>query len=78
MGALVSGAGAWVTWGRSVVTEPEVIELIETRSPYLYEQQLLKHQIQELRNDVKELSDMVKTYFEGNANGPPREDGSYR
>ncbi len=81
MGALISGVGAWVTLGRSVdakVTEPEVIELIETRSPYLYEQRLLKHQIQQLSDDVQELKEMVRVYFEGNAHGPPRDNGSYR
>ena len=33
LGALLTGAGAWITWAGNVPTREEVLELIETRGP---------------------------------------------
>ena len=35
LGALVSGASAWVTLGRQMVTRDEVLQIVEAHSPYL-------------------------------------------
>lgn len=48
LGAMVSGAGAWVTMGRSVATRDEVIGLIGTHSPYLKDQRVLNDAIEQL------------------------------
>jgi len=48
LGALVSGAGAWVTLGRSVTTRADVVELIETRSPYIEDKRILNDAIEQL------------------------------
>jgi len=48
VGIVVSGAGAWVTWGRSVRSEAEVIELIETHNPYLEDRKILFQGLEEL------------------------------
>ena len=60
IGALLTGAGAWVTWARTVPSKAEVIELIETRSPYLQDRRLLEErtgkELTKLREEVEELS----------------------
>lgn len=76
MGALISGAGAWVTWGRSIVDEPKVIELIETRSPYLYDKKLLlerlhkldslEDSVDEVKGDIRELKVLIQRYLQEN------------
>lgn len=44
--ALVGGAGLWVTWAKDIAEKPnraEVIELIDTYSPYNIDQSLINH-----------------------------------
>jgi hypothetical protein len=49
--ALLGGAGVWVAWARTVPTKDEVQEMIKTQSPYVYEQQLIRFQLEELKKD---------------------------
>jgi TolA-binding protein len=70
--ALVTGAGAWVAWAAQVAEKPstaEVVELIETRSPYIVDQKQLNEQtvrvrqleqkLQEVQRDVTEVKTML-------------------
>lgn len=61
--ALLSGTGVWVAWARSVPTKAEVQEMIRTQSPYVYEQQLIMHQLAELKKDIEELKVLVLEYL---------------
>jgi len=48
LGAVVSGASAWISWGRNTVARAEVIELIETRSPYLRDQRAFNDAMEQI------------------------------
>lgn len=82
--ALLSGTGYWVTWGSELITEPKVIELIETRSPYLIDRKLLLDQklrledldksLDELKLEVRELKTMLRLVLEVDS-GPPDPNG---
>lgn len=61
--ALLGGAGVWVAWARTVPTTDEVREMIQTQSPYVYEQRLVQHQLQELQKDIEELKVLVLEYL---------------
>ena len=45
LGALVSGAGAWVIWASEITDEAKVIELIEIYSPYITDKKALEVEI---------------------------------
>lgn len=78
-GALITGAGTWLAWGSAVVTEPKVIELIETRSPYLEDRKVLLKQcdeIDELTKEVQELKVLIYVLVE-REHGPLRENGYF-
>ena len=74
LGTLLTGAGTWVTWGRNIVDEPKVIELIETRSPYVQDRRYLEktaETIEEVRlevveqgKDLAEIKAILKAYIE--------------
>ena len=86
LGALLSGAGVWVTWGRSVVDEPKVIELIETRSPYVLDKRLLldngvklkelEQAVRSLELEVRELKTLLHVMIEDET-GPRRNNGAF-
>ena len=45
LGALVSGAGVWITWASEVTNRAEVIELIDIYSPYITDKKALEVEI---------------------------------
>lgn len=60
LAALVSGAGVWVVWARQVTTESQVIELIETRSPYREDRKELAYRMEEQTERSKDLEKSVR------------------
>lgn len=48
LSVVLTGAGAWLTWGREVRSESKVIDLIETHSPYLEDRKLFERSLVEL------------------------------
>lgn len=48
LGALVAGAGTWITFAREVVPRAEVIELIHTNSPYVPDKRALEDATEQL------------------------------
>ncbi len=59
LAALISGAGAWVVWARQVPTEGQVLELIETRSPYVEDRKELAYRVTEQTAKVRTLEEKV-------------------
>ena len=49
LGIVISGAGAWLTWARDVVTEAKAIDLIERHNPYLEDRKILFQGLEELK-----------------------------
>lgn len=70
LGALISGAGTWITFAREVVPRDEVIELIQTRSPYVPDKRVLGDAIEQMhmlaegqqiiRMDLARLTQMME------------------
>jgi len=58
VGALLTGAGAWVTWARTIPSKAEVIELIETRSPYVVDRKLLEDNAERQKRMEERLQDL--------------------
>ena len=48
LGTVLTGAGAWLTWARDVVTEAKAIDLIERHNPYLEDRKILFQGLEEL------------------------------
>jgi hypothetical protein len=75
IGALLAGGGFYVVWASSVPTEGQVIELIETHSPYRLDEKLiydkldklndLDKSLHELREDVRELKVLLRQSLDG-------------
>lgn len=45
LGIIVTMAGFWVFVGRNMVTRSEVIEIMETKSPYLHDKQFIMERL---------------------------------
>lgn len=59
IGAVASGAGAYLTWAKDIQSRDDVIQIIETQSPYIEDRKVLAEALTEikgLRNDVQELA----------------------
>ena len=55
LGVTLSGAGAWVTWGRNAIGEPKVIELIETQGPYVRDKRYLESKVDQAAEEIGDL-----------------------
>ena len=65
LSVVLTGAGAWLTWGREVRSESKVIDLIETHSPYIEDRKLFERslvQLDELTEAVGELTITMKGF----------------
>ena len=63
LSVVLTGAGAWLTWGREVRSESKVIDLIETHSPYLEDRKLFEKNLEEsaeLRRTLIDLAGAVR------------------
>jgi len=52
---VLTGGGAWFTWGRQSMSRTEVAEMIRTQDPYIADRQT----VQQLISDVRELRQTV-------------------
>jgi len=45
VGIIITLIGFWVSIGRNIVTKQEIIEMIETQSPYLHDKQYIMERV---------------------------------
>lgn len=62
--AILTGTGFWITVGRTMVTRPEVMELIQTQSPYVRDRTVLLDQVQHVSNLTAKVDQMRTTQVE--------------
>ena len=58
IGMFLTGASAWVSIAKDVVTEPEMVSYVNNSAPYVRDQKLILdylEDIKELRVEVREL-----------------------
>jgi DNA-binding transcriptional MerR regulator len=60
LGALLSGAGAWITWGRSVLNANEIKEIVKTQSPYVVDKKAIEQRTKENTEELKKLREEIK------------------
>lgn len=48
VGAVVTGAGAWITWGRNIQSRDDVIAIVEQHNPYLEDRKVLELAVTEM------------------------------
>lgn len=65
--ALISGAGLWVAWARTVPTTAEVKELIQTQSPYLEDRKVLVEQGERIEKLEDHVLVILQEIAEANA-----------
>jgi hypothetical protein len=66
--ALIGGAGTWVIWAKDQATKPdraEVIELIDTYSPYNIDQSLINHVLEQQQGRLDRLEEKMDEVQEG-------------
>lgn len=75
--AILTGGGAWITWGRNVQTRTDVIEIVENYNPYLQDRKAiaaamdemsrLREELVRVRIDVTALRVQLTEYEKRNA-----------
>ena len=60
LGALLAGGGAYVSFARNIPTRAEVVEMIEIRSPYQMDKQLIFNNIKANGEQIAEMKVQVR------------------
>lgn len=59
---LVTGLASWVAFGKDVVTEAEVVHLIQTTAPYTYDREAIKKSIASTDKTLQRVTDLLEKH----------------
>ena len=64
VGIIITLIGFWVSIGRNIVTKQEIIEMIETQSPYLHDKQYIMERLASNKETQAALSITLQKVIE--------------